>query len=247
MVISRTHLDNSFLKRLTLLVAVWPISFGGTRLVLKSLGIAEHAYSDLIINAVFLLTNIGYVRLFGLSREDVGLKIIPERLTLHAGLSAALFTLYWLHYLFVVRISGLRPLDSATMWGLLNYLVVPFAEEIYFRGLWYHIGEERYSGTIAVLVSGLLFGLVHFRQGMGMLPKFFTGWLWGSLRYATGMIFLLIPIHFTYNAVWLLFQGNWDNPSRWAYLLPLVELLLAILILARFKNARNRADIGVYE
>ena len=66
-----------------------------------------------------------------------------------------------------------------------------------------------------------------------MLPKFFTGWLWGSVRYATGMITLLIfPIHFTYNAVWLLFDGNWSNQSIWASLFPLVELLAAILVTA---------------
>jgi len=33
-----------------------------------------------------------------------------------------------------------------------------------------------------------------------MLPKFFTGWLWGSARYATGMITLLLPVHFIFNA-----------------------------------------------
>ena len=33
-----------------------------------------------------------------------------------------------------------------------------------------------------------LFGWCVYSQGLGMLPKFFTGWLWGSVRYATGMI-----------------------------------------------------------
>ena len=42
--------------------------------------------------------------------------------------------------------------------------------------------------------------LGRFCQGLGMLPKLFTGWLWGSVRYATGMIYLLIfPVHFAYN------------------------------------------------
>jgi len=238
--ISKTYMNHHFLKRLTLLAAAWVASYGGTYLVLKFLGIAEQAFSKVIINTAFLLTCVGCIRLFGLSAEDVGLKIIRPRLTLHVGLSLAIFTIYCLYYLFVVRISGLRPFTSATMWGLLNYLVVAFAEEIYFRGLLYRIVEERTSGRTAILVSGLLFGLVHFRQGLGMLPKFFTGWLFGSIRYATGMIFLLIfPIHFAYNSVWLLFQGNWDNPSTLALLLPLVELLVAILIVARSKKYRT--------
>jgi len=238
--ISNTYMNHHFLKRLTLLAAAWVASYGGAYLVLKSLGVAEQAFSKVIINTVLLLTCVGCIRLFGLSAEDVGLKIIRQQLALHVGLCLTMFTMYWLYYLFVVRISGLRQLTSATVWGLLNYLVVAFAEEIYFRGLCYHIVEQRYSGRAAVLISGLLFGLVHFRQGFGMLPKFFTGWLWGSVRYATGMIFLLIfPLHFMYNAVWLLFQGNWDNPPTLAYLFPLVELLLAILIVACTKIARR--------
>jgi membrane protease YdiL (CAAX protease family) len=240
MMISNTYMNHHFLKRLTLLAAAWVASYGGTCLVLKSLGIAEQAFSKCIINMVFLLTCIGWIRLFGLSAEDVGLKIIRQRLVLHVGLSLAIFTIYCLYYLFVVRISGLRPFTSATLWGLLNYLVVAFAEEIYFRGLCYRIVEQRYSGRAAILISGLLFGLVHFRQGLGMLPKFFTGWLWGSIRYATGMIFLLIfPVHFAYNAVWLLFQGNWDNPTTSALFFPLVELLVATLIVACTKIARR--------
>ena len=237
---SKTYTNHRFLKRLTLPAAAWVASYGGTYLVLKSLGIAEQAFSKVIINTVHLLTCVGCIRLFGLSAKDVGLKIIRQRLALHVGLCLATFTMYWLYYLFVVRISGLRQLTSATVWGLLNYLVVAFAEEIYFRGLCYHIVEQRYSGRAAVLISGLLFGLVHFRQGLGMLPKFFTGWLWGSVRYATGMIFLLIfPLHFMYNAVWLLFQGNWNNPSAFTLLFPLVEILVALVIVACSRRARR--------
>jgi len=240
MITSKTYVNYHFLKRLTLLAAAWVASYGGTYVVLKFLGITEQDFSNLIINAVFLLSSIGCIRLFGLSAEDVGLKIIRQRLVLHGGLSLAIFTMYCLYYLFAVRISSFRPFTSATMWSLLNYLVVAFAEEIYFRGLCYRIVEQRYSGRAAVLISGLLFGLVHFRQGLGMLPKFSTGWLWGSVRYATGMIFLLIfPVHFAYNAVWLLFQGNWDNPTTSALLFPLVELLVAILIVACTKIARR--------
>jgi len=234
-----------FLNRLIILAVAWIASYGGTYLVLKFLGTAEQVYLNLIFNAVFLLACLGSIRLLELSPEEVGLRIIRQRFTLHVGLCLALLTIYWLFYLFVVRISGLRPFTSATMWGLLNYLVVAFVEEVYFRGLWYHVVEKRYSGKAAVLISGLLFGLAHYNQGLGMLPRFFTGWLWGSVRYATGMITLLIPLHFTYNTVWLLFQGNWDNLPIWANLLPtLVELLLAVLILARSKYNLNLPKIG---
>ena len=237
---SKTCLNLSFWKSLALLVAALVACQGGVYLVLRLFGIAEQAFSKVIVNTPFLLTCIGCIRLFGLSAEDVGLKIIRQRRALHVGLCLAMFTMYWLYYLFVVRISGLRQLTSATVWGLLNYLVVAFAEEIYFRGLCYHIVEQRYSGRAAVLISGLLFGLTHFRQGLGMLPKLFTGWLWGSVRYATGMIFLLIlPVHFVYNAVWFLFEDNWDRPTPCALLLLLVELLVALLVVAYSRNRQT--------
>jgi membrane protease YdiL (CAAX protease family) len=238
-------LDELFWRRIIFLAAVWAASYGGTYLVLRYLGIAEQAYSSLIINTVFLVTCIGCIRVIGLSAQDLGLKIIRQKLASHVRLCLAIFTLYSLYYLFVVRISGLRPLTSATVWRFFNYLVVTLAEEIYFRGIIYHLVEERTSGRVAILISGLLFGFVHFRQGLGMLPKFFTGWLWGSVRCATGMILMLIfPVHLTYNAVWLLFQGNWDNLPTWAYLFPLVELLFAILIVVRFKSANHFTEIS---
>jgi len=238
-------MNKGFLKSLLLLIATLVLPQGGAYLISKYLRITTQIYVNLIINSIFLLASIGCIRLFRLSVEDLGLKIIRPRLNLHIGLSLVIFIMYWLYYLLVVRISGLRPFTTATMWGLLNYLLVAFTEEIYFRGLLYHIFEQQYSGRVAVLMSGLLFGIVHFRQGLGMLPKFFTGWLWGSVRYATGMITLLIfPIHFTYNAVQLLFDGNWSNRSIWPNLFPLVELLAAILI-TTLSNRINRHPVGL--
>jgi hypothetical protein len=73
-----------------------------------------------------------------------------------------------------------------------------------------------------------------------MISKSFTGWLWGSVRYSTGMIFLLIfPVHFVYNSIWLLFEGNWANPPTWAiYGLPVVEFLLGLLIVWFTKHSQ---------
>ena len=83
-----------------------------------------------------------------------------------------------------------------------------------------------------------------------MIPKFFTGWLWGTVRYSSGMIFLLIiPVHFAYNVVWLLFEGNWENPPMWAQFFPLFELLLGIVIMTwaarREKIARDGRNTAV--
>jgi membrane protease YdiL (CAAX protease family) len=154
--------------------------------------------------------------------------------------------LYVAFYLFVIRIAALRPFTPTLLWGLLTTFVVAFAEELYFRGILFSAIQDRFSPRVALVATAILFGLFHARQGLiVMLARTFTGWLWGSVRYASGMIFLLIfPVHVAFNAVWLLFQGNWSNPPAWATVaLPAAEFLLGltiVLVSDRFHRVDER-------
>ena len=195
-------------------------------------GLNQTDYSNLIVNLFFLLACIVLVRLFSFSSRDLGLKIIKEQKNNHVILSLTIFTLYMLFYIFAIRISAIKPFSASTYWSLLTYFVVVIAEELYFRGALYSFFEKRYSTKTALIITSIAFGLFHAQQGLrGIISKTFTGWLWGSVRYSTGMIFLLIfPVHFMYNSIWLLFEGNWNNPPVWAiYALPAVEFLLGLL------------------
>jgi len=195
-------------------------------------GMNQTDYSNLIVNLVFLLSCIVLIRIFNFSTGDLGLKIVKEQAKNHVLLSLVIFSLYMLFYIFVIRISALKPFSPSTAWGLLTYLVVVIAEELYFRGALYGYFEKRFSAMTALVVSSLIFGLFHASQGLpGIISKTLTGWLWGSVRYSTGMIFLLIfPVHFVYNSIWLLLEGNWSNPPMWAiYALPAVEFLIGLL------------------
>lgn len=212
--------------------------------VMFLLGLNGTDYANLIVNLFFLIGVGVLVRLFKLSPEDLGLKVKQEQLQIHVVLCLAIFAFYMLFYIFVIRISAFRTFSSGILWGLVTYMVVVFAEELYFRGALYHFFEKRFSAKTALIVSSILFGIFHARQGLhGMISRVFTGWLWGSVRYATGMIFLLIiPIHFIYNSVWLLFEGNWSNPPAWAiYTLPAVEFMLGLLIVL-FRHGFKRAS-----
>jgi len=196
-------------------------------------GLNKTAYSNLIVNLFLLAAGIALVRIFKFSGEDLGLKLIEGQVKWHAILSLTVFTLYVLFYIFVIRISALKPFSASTLWGLLTYLIVVVAEELYFRGALYRFFEKRFSERTALIVTSLLFGLFHARQGLsGILSRTTTGFLWCSIRYSTRMIFLIIfPIHFMYNATWLLFEGNWNNPSVWAiYSLPVIEFLFGLVI-----------------
>ena len=196
-------------------------------------GINQTNYRDLVVNLFYLTACLALLPVFNFSRDDLGLKVIHEKIRWHVLISLAIIGLYLLFYIFVIRISGLKQFSASTAWGLLTYLVVILAEELYFRGMLYGFFEKRFSARTALIVTSLLFGLFHARQGLtGIVSRTFTGWLWGSVRYSSGMIFLLIfPIHFAYNATWLLFEGSWNNPPVWAiYALPTIEFLLGLAI-----------------
>jgi len=206
-------------------------------------GINQSDYSNLLINLFFLMAAVLLLRIFKFSKEDIGLKVLPAQMKAHSFLSLGIFVLYLLFYIFVIRISAFKPFSAATLWGLLTYLVVVLAEEFYFRGILYAFIQKRFSERAALVVSSVVFGLFHASQGLkGILLKTVTGWLWGSVRYSTGMLFLIIiPVHFAYNAIWLLFEGNWNNPPLWSiYTLPIVEFLLGVIIV-NIKNKRRLA------
>ena len=223
------------------LILVAPIAFQGLAyLILGLLGLAREEYSKIVPNITALIACVVLVKALALSAEDIGLKKITGQFRWHGIICAWLFLFLMIFDLFVVRISGLRSGASGTVCGLLNYLVVSFWEEIYFRGILYGVIKKRYSDRMALIVSTLLFGLVHFRQGMGMIPKFFTGFLWGAVRYATGMVIFLIPFHFVYNSMWLLFEGDWNHPRTYFY--PLFELLTGLAIVGLPTRRPNAVD-----
>lgn len=229
-----------------LLILLVPIVGLALGVVLTSaLGVAS-VYSNLVINGCFLTAVALLITIFKPSRAELGLQVIPAQMRRHVVLALLVLGLYLLFYLFVIRISGLKVWDTAVLWSLLTNLIVVITEEVYFRGLLYGFVQKRWSARAALIASSILFGLFHAQQGLrGILTKLFTGWLWGSVRYASGMIFLLIfPVHYAFNTVWLLFAGNWDNPPTWAvYALPAAEFLLGLLFVAMFER-KGGCDAG---
>jgi len=85
-------------------------------------------YESLIINLFFLIGVLVLIRFFKFSFEDLGLKVIKEQMQRHVVLSLVIFVFYMIFYIFVIHISTLKPFSSGTLWGLVIYLIVVFAE-----------------------------------------------------------------------------------------------------------------------
>ena len=207
-------------------------------------GLNGQPAGNLITNAVFLLAVLSLIPIYKFSPQQMGLKLNPSTFGFHSVSTLGIVISYMLFYIFVIRISALKPIDTNMIVSLLAYLIVVVAEEVFFRGQVYSFIEKRFSAPAALIVSSLLFGIFHARQGLsGIITKTITGGLWGSVRYTTGMIyFLIIPVHFAFNATWLLFEGNWNNSPGWAvYAFSAGELILTALIM--FANRYRRSSI----
>jgi hypothetical protein len=71
--------------------------------------------------------------------------------------------------------EGLSAFDALAMLFLAGF-AAPFGEELLFRGILYSMFRERWGIWIGVLVSSLLFGLIHGNLAVGL-----TGFLLGIL------------------------------------------------------------------
>jgi membrane protease YdiL (CAAX protease family) len=214
--------------------------------VLQLLGLSQAVYSNIVINVFLLTAVLGLIRLQKFSLAALGLKFLPDLFNRHLFLSLIILGLYLLFYVFVIRISSFNPLTPAVIWGLLTTIIAVLAEELYFRGVLYGFLERRFSARTALIFSSIVFGLFHAQQGVrGIVLRTFTGWLWGSLRYASGMIYLLIfPIHYAYNTIWLLFAGNWSDPPVWGIIaLPAIEFILGLVVVIMTDRDRNPVSL----
>lgn len=82
-------------------------------------------------------------------------------------------------------------------------LIAPFVEELVFRGFIYTLLERLWGMTPAVLLSGILFGSIHFPQ---LYPGYFqmlllcaVGIVFSVARARTGTVMASILLHLGYN------------------------------------------------
>ena len=94
------------------------------------------------------------------------------------------------------------------LYSLLVFIAVGFSEEVYGRGFVMSVLRQTKSKWIAVLVSAIIFALLHsLNPGIGIIPYanlFLTGVLFSYMYLLSGNIWMCIGYHITWNY----FQGN---------------------------------------
>ena len=155
--------------------------------------------------------------------------------------------------------KGAATIDTIASGGLVQTLfMIPtlvllpaLVEELLFRGLL--CAELDRRGTLrAVLLSSLLFALIHF--DLSNLPFYFlAGVLLALVLYATDSLICVMLVHAAYNAVSVFgrpyvnamyrFTGSTELFLFLLVLLLLAALLLFCLFAARLYRARSRANL----
>ena len=78
-------------------------------------------------------------------------------------------------------------------------IIAPIVEEIVFRGVLYRLLAVRIGVPVAIVVSGLLFGAIHF-NAMGFIPLSALGMYFAYLYQQTGSLWVPIAVHALFNA-----------------------------------------------
>lgn len=110
-------------------------------------------------------------------------------------------------------VTPVIPIMKTPLDVLMGILVIggsaALAEEFLFRGIILR-GYERFGSKTAILLSGILFGILHMKT-QSVLATVFLGILIGYLAYKTGSILASMTYHFFNNmiAVLLTWMATW--------------------------------------
>lgn len=127
--------------------------------------------------------------------------------------------------------------NSVIAFVIAIFVIAPVAEEITFRGLIMTKLRKVFSAPIAILVSALLFGLIHFMAGgvVTVIHAFLGGLIFALVYEKTQSILPAIVAHFFANIGGVLVSTleTWPTPVQGA--LAIVFLLISIVSCIKMK------------
>lgn len=110
--------------------------------------------------------------------------------------------------------------------GLSLILLVPPAEELYFRGLLLDILTQLWGRAVAALVSSLLFGLMHWPQGLA-IPMTVVALVLALAALASRSVLWAVAVHVCWNSLAVLRMATQELRGPLAVVACMGLLLLA--------------------
>lgn len=161
---------------------------------------------DFVIGASLVAAYAGIVRLFE-KRWTTTLNLI--RFPGETARGMAIGVLYFIVVTGVIALCGCYKVDgvsySRSLWQDLSFFfVVACGEEIMFRGIIFRLIDKKWGTAVALLVSALLFGLIHIGNSGATLWSsaaiaIEAGLLLGIAYKCSGTLWMPIGIHWTWN------------------------------------------------
>ena len=159
----------------------------------------------LLISAALVVLAVAAAR--GLSPTDLGL-VWP------AWGQVVVWLLLWVTWLVVTEAASKKlgfgspepwpaqRRDTLALKAAVVIVLAPLAEELVFRGLLFQRLESKLGAVAAVLITALLFSLLHLQYQRGeMAMIFLDGLVLGVARAGTGSVLLTALLHALSNAV----------------------------------------------
>ena len=201
------------------IVGVWAVVSGDAPLVEELLGEGQLLENEpgllstlavLVLNPALILMTCLFIWLVDRRRvSDFGL---PTNGLVRNGLLGAVVGVGFVAVSYVVFTAldwiRLTPTTISLAWWvlatLLVYPLIGFAEEFVYRGYLMQTIEEWRGRTVAIVITSVLFWMVHLGGGnmhepLGIVAMLSAGVTFALCRYGTGSLWLPISFHATYD------------------------------------------------
>ncbi len=205
----------------TLPALFWHGHFRGDAALVSPGAIVVQSVGLFFMNALFVGVTAFYLRRYGLSLAQIGLRRPSgKQISLGVGVGAALFVCatglevaldgILSHFLPKPVLDGLVAFNKAVTAGglfeklptlqlklalaLAGAIAAPIGEEVFFRGLLYNSLKRRLNVPLAMVISGMLFALIHFGP-LSILVIFPMGMLLAYVYERTQSLWVTITIH----------------------------------------------------
>lgn len=132
------------------------------------------------------------------------------------------FTFLTLLVIFVTLIlffvTNAKYADYDLLYILGTTILIPIAEELYFRGIIFNALIKRMSAKKSIILNAFIFGLIHLSAPLMVPLKFLMGFILALIYFKTKNIFYSMLIHSIFNStVILLMLTVFTFTSKWKY------------------------------